>query len=191
MLRARRGRRLWFPLLPLTPVSDGGRGTQHYLKSLSAHGDNYLKWCSLAILPVNVKSQKFLLQYLLTVRSAAISPGMQRYTILTSADPHRNHYFCLCSRWLEALKVLFEVSRPKKPPQKRSSCDAAYLPGFDFQIPSTTAELIIKPYPYKSLVVTSISYLFIFHPLKPWCSFFGLVLSSFPHKDKLFTIRNR
>lgn len=64
-----------------------GRGTWHYLKSLCAHGGNYVKLCSSATLPVGMKSQKSSSQPLLCVRSPAISPSMQQCTILVSADP--------------------------------------------------------------------------------------------------------
>lgn len=65
--------------------------------------------------------------------------------------------------WLEPLKVLLQISRQKK----KCPCGAVYLPGFDFQIPfSTAAEINYHPplhlkvyYSYQART----SYLFSFH----------------------------
>lgn len=106
--------------------------------------------------PVEMKSQKFLSQPFLSVRSPAISPGMQQYTVLMSADPHLNHYFFLCSSAQPMIRGSQGLISSFKTKKKKISCEAVYLPGFDFQIPlSTTAELIIIPYPFKSLWFTS------------------------------------
>lgn len=42
----------------------------------SAHGGNYINWSAPAIPPVEKKSQKFFSQFLLSVRSPAISPSV-------------------------------------------------------------------------------------------------------------------
>lgn len=109
--------------------------------------------------------KKILSQSLLSVRSPAICPGMQRFM---SADPHLNHYFFLCSsaqsmiRGSQGLISSFKM-------KKKSSCGAVYLPGFDFQIPlSTTAELIIIPYLFKSLSLTSSLYNLFVHFSLAW-----------------------
>lgn len=52
--------------------------------------------------------------------------------------------------WLDTVKVLFQISRQKCP------CGEVYLTGIDFHIPfSATAELIIMPCLFKSLLFVS------------------------------------
>lgn len=130
------------------------RGTRHYLKRLSAHGGSYVKWCSSAVPPDEMKSQKFISQSLLSVRPPAISPGMLQSSVLMSADPHLNHYFFLCSSAQPLIRACQGlISSWGK--RKKRSYGAVYLPGFDFQIPlSTTTELIIIFYPLKSFLFT-------------------------------------
>lgn len=102
---------------------------------------------------------EFLSRSILCVCFPAIRSGMRRYIVHMSADPHLNHYFFLCSsaqpmiRGSQGLISSFKM-------KKKSSCGAVYLPGFDFQIPfSNTAELIIVPYLFKSLSLTSSLYI--------------------------------